>query len=100
MKQPRFTFHREEDFQEVLFYFKEHRKKLKKPLTDYAELLTICKLEDMFGDRKDMAIKSMEQSMELGYLGVFPLKDDFMPQRNDPFKTPPRIERDAEGNIL
>lgn len=54
--------------------YKEHRKKMKSPLTDYACNLTIKKLETM-GD-ENTQIKIINQSIENGWKGLWGLKED------------------------
>lgn len=53
--------------------FREMRKKEKHPPTDYALKLIIKKLIEMYPDNPDMQIASINQSIERGYRGVFPV---------------------------
>jgi len=53
------------------------RKQVKKPMTERAVQLTIKKLNDLAGDDVDEKVAILEQSIERGWQGVFPLKDDF-----------------------
>lgn len=53
----------------------EHRKKLKRPMTDRAIKLAINKLNDI-SDSIDEKIAVIDQSIENGWIGLFPLKDN------------------------
>lgn len=53
----------------------EHRKKLKRPMTDRAIKLAINKLNDI-SDSVDEKIAVIDQSIENGWIGLFPLKDN------------------------
>lgn len=60
---------------DVLSEFIEHRKQMKKPITQ----LAITKIVNMFQQNKyndDEMILSLEKSIMNGYQGVFPLKDN------------------------
>jgi len=57
---------------EVWDAFVEHRKILKKPLTDHAKKLLIQKLEKIGQDKNAV----LNQAIEKGWQSVFPLKDD------------------------
>lgn len=54
--------------------FAEHRKKIKKPLTDYGMQLIITKLNTYASDTGTQ-IAILNQSIERGWQGVFPLPD-------------------------
>lgn len=60
---------------DALIKFIEHRKKLKKPMTDYAVKLLIGKLNKMTPSI-EMQIDILNQSIESGWLGVFELKKE------------------------
>jgi hypothetical protein len=51
--------------------FRAHRKKLKKPMTDYAETLIICKLEKWRVENGANPIDVLNESIEKGWCGVF-----------------------------
>ena len=53
--------------------FIEHRVKLKAPMTDKAKTLLINKAEKIDGDNNDI----LNQSIENGWKGIFPLKEGF-----------------------
>lgn len=61
--------------------FKEHRTKIKKPLTKKAEVLNLNELSNLSGNNKDLAIKLVEQTIKKGWQGFFPLA-----QNGDLFK--------------
>lgn len=60
---------------EALNAFAEHRKKLKKPMTDYAKELLIKKLQKLAKTEQEQ-IAILNQSIENGWQGVFPLGGD------------------------
>ena len=51
--------------------FRAHRKKLKKPMTDYAETLILCKLEECRVEAGANPIDVLNESIEKGWCGVF-----------------------------
>lgn len=59
---------------EAIEEFKKHRKNLKKPMTDRAVQLMVGKLKDL-GQTVDEQIAIINQSIENGWQGVFPLKE-------------------------
>lgn len=56
--------------------FAAARKAMKKPLTDKARELTIKELEKLAPGDEAMQIAIINQSIQRGWQGVFPLKDD------------------------
>lgn len=60
---------------EALAAFAEHRKKLKKPMTDYAKKLLLNKLEKLANTEQEQ-IAILNQSIENGWQGVFALGGD------------------------
>lgn len=85
---------------EVWDAFLDHRKKLKKPMTEYAERLMIKKLRAYEANGQN-AQAMLEQSMIKGWLDVFPVKED-TPPACAPRRYPARVaapetadERDA-----
>lgn len=74
-EKPTHTLDCSPELREALEAFAEHRKKLKKPMTDYAKKLTINKLKK-YADSESEQIAILNQSIERGWVGVFPLKDD------------------------
>ena len=60
---------------EALNAFAEHRKKLKKPMTDYAKKLLLKKLQKLAKTEQEQ-IAILNQSIENGWQGVFPLGGD------------------------
>ena len=62
-------------FEQALVDFKDHRKALKKPLTEYGLKLIVSKLEKLEPVSVENRIKILEQSMVNGWTGVFPLKE-------------------------
>jgi hypothetical protein len=65
--------------------FLEHRKKIKKPMSDHAVELMIKKLVDLSGGDIKTSIQILEQSILNGWAGVFPLKQIQKGQKEDPF---------------
>lgn len=63
----------------------ESRKKLRKPMTDKAMELILKKLNKLSDGDTHKAIKILEQSVERGWVGVFPLKQDEQRQSGNPF---------------
>lgn len=55
--------------------FEEHRKKLRKPMTDKARVLIVKKLESLQNQGHD-PIAVLEQSIRQGWQDVFPLRAD------------------------
>ena len=60
---------------EALKAFAEHRKKLKKPMTDYAKKLLLKKLQKL-STSEGGQIAILNQSIANGWQGVFPLERD------------------------
>jgi hypothetical protein len=56
--------------------FEEMRKKIRKPLTDKARELTLKELNKLSDDQKTQ-VKILEQSIQMGWQGVFPLKTNY-----------------------
>lgn len=54
--------------------FEEMRRKIRKPLTDYARRLIVRQLERIWREYHHPPAEVLEQSIMLGYQGVFPLK--------------------------
>lgn len=73
------------------------RKKIKKPLTTYAEKLAVKKLIDLAGNDVQKQIAVLEQSITNSWQGLFPLKEEQQRKRaySDP-KAPPiaRVRRE------
>jgi hypothetical protein len=65
--------------------FAEFRKKIKKPLTDKARELTILELEKLAPGNEAMQVAILNQSIQRGWQGVFPLKEDAKPQSGNVF---------------
>lgn len=63
------------------------RKKLRKPLTDRAKKLTLGKLEKLAPGNEAMQVAILDQSVERGWQGVFPLKTDWNVERNEKYGT-------------
>jgi hypothetical protein len=58
--------------------FKKHRIAIKKRMTDLAESKTLKELDRLRAEGHD-PVKMLEQSIQRGWAGVFPLKDDAKP---------------------
>ena len=63
------------ELHEPLKDYMECRKKLRKPMTDRAIELMLKKLSDLSAGDTYKAIKILEQSIENGWVGIFPLKE-------------------------
>ena len=70
---------------DALERFKEHRVRLKAPMTDYTVGLTLAKLEKLSGGDEQKKIAILNQSMERGWKGIFALDED--KPRGRPAKT-------------
>jgi hypothetical protein len=55
--------------------FEKHRKKLRKPMTDYARRLIVSKLESIYREFGDDPNNVLAQSIMEGWQGVFPLRE-------------------------
>lgn len=81
---------------DALHGFEEMRKKLRKPLTDRAKKLTLGKLEKMAPGNEEMQIAILDQSIENGWQGVYPLKTENWNGKRDNANDKPRQYREAE----
>ncbi|WP_303104141.1 helix-turn-helix domain-containing protein [uncultured Mitsuokella sp.] len=81
--------------QEALRDFEASRKALHKPLTLKAKELIVKKLEKLAPGNEMMQIAILEQSIERGWQGVFPLKQDSRWQRDDDM--PPEYKEAAKA---
>ena len=79
---------------DALHGFEEMRRKLRKPLTERAKRLTLGKLEKMAPGNEEMQIAILDQSIENGWQGVYPLKTEKWNGKRDNDK--PRQYREAE----
>ena len=68
------TFSIPPELSEMWNAFVEHRKKLKKPLTDYAKEKSFNKLMDLSEGNFETANKILKQSIDNVWQGLFPLK--------------------------
>ena len=69
--------------------FAEMRKKMRKPLTDRALALTLSELEKLAPGDDDKKIAILNQSIQRGWQGVFPLKDETeAPKKTAPARMP------------
>ncbi len=66
--------------------FAEMRKKMRKPLTDRALSLTLAELEKLAPGDDEKKIAILNQSVQRGWQGVFPLRDE--PKQTGRFATP------------
>jgi uncharacterized protein YdaU (DUF1376 family) len=58
---------------DVWKFFEEHRNKIKKPMTDRARDNIVSKLNELSKNKLDH-VKIIDQSIDNGYAGIFPLK--------------------------
>lgn len=61
--------------------FRAHRKEIKKPLTAMGETRLIKNLESIFEAGQD-PVAAIDQSIERGYVGVFPVKKELINQKS------------------
>ena len=64
------------DLADAIADFKRHRIKLKAPMTDRAVTLMLSKLDNLSGGDDEKKIAILNQSIENGWKGVFPLKEE------------------------
>lgn len=83
---------------EPLKKFLEHRKKIKKPMSDHAVDLMLKKLADLSGGDIKTSIKILEQSILSGWAGVFPLRE--IKSAEDPYLKIMREEIQNEQNRI
>lgn len=79
--------------------FADMRKKMRKPLTERAKQLILSKLEKLAPGNEREQIAILDQSIERGWQGVFPLKDDTGERRAADSKQLPREMAMAERVI-
>jgi hypothetical protein len=72
-----------DEFEAAIEFFKDHRKKLKKPMTDHAVELLKSKLETLAPNDKKQQIALINHAIEKGWQGVYPI---------DNFKKGDRVE--------
>lgn len=70
---------------EALRGFEASRKALHKPLTLRAKELIVKKLEKLAPGNEEMQIAILDQSVERGWQGVFPLKPEWKQERNEKY---------------
>lgn len=76
-----------EFLKEIWPSFVEMRKKIKKPLTDKAIELTIKELEKLYPNNPEMQIKSIEQSIQRSWQGVFEINHNYSGKQEKPVGT-------------
>lgn len=81
---------------EALAAFAEHRKKLKKPMTDRAKELMLSKLSKMARTEQEQ-IAILNQSIMNGWQGVFPLGGDKHDTGGHSYKEQPKAESNNSG---
>lgn len=84
------------ELHEPLKSFLEHRKKIKKPMSNHAVELMLKKLVDLSGGDIKTSIQILEQSILNGWAGVFPLKE--VKSAEDPYMKIMREEMQNEQN--
>lgn len=72
-----------DEFDAAIEFFKDHRKKLKKPMSDHAVDLLKTKLETLAPNDKKQQIALINHAIEKGWQGVYPI---------DNFKKGDRVE--------
>ena len=69
--------------EDALKNYERHRKQMKAPLTDRALELAINKLEQLAPGDTAMKIKIIDQSIAMGWKGLFPIKEQNCMTRED-----------------
>lgn len=64
------------NLQQALKEYEAHRKLLKRPLTPYGLGLVEKRLAKIYPDDEERQIHSINQSIERGWQGVFPIQED------------------------
>lgn len=82
----------DQDLLDALIAFRTMRKQIKKPLTERGEELICKKLAELTPDHTVM-IQILDQSIERGWQGVFPIKEDPLPARS-------QIQQNARGPLI
>ena len=81
--------------------FAEMRKKMRKPLTDRALSLTLSELEKLAPGDDEKKIAILNQSIQRGWQGVFPLKDELeAPKKTAPARMPHKDDLERLERIL
>lgn len=81
--------------------FAEMRKKMRKPLTDRALALTLSELEKLAPGDDEKKIAILNQSIQRGWQGVFPFKDEpEAPKKAAPARMPHGNDLDKLERIL
>jgi hypothetical protein len=75
----------------------ELRKKLKKPLTDYAAKLSLAKLDKMAHGDYERQRKILNQSIMNGWQGLFELKDGYSNAGANSYKSGTPNKLNAQG---
>lgn len=88
--------HYSQEFALVLNAFEEHRKKLKKPMTDYAKKLLVNKLSKMASTEQEQ-IAILNQSIENGWQGIFPLGGE---KKNQSYNRPTAADMAEQAKQL
>lgn len=78
----------------ALIEFKNMRKKMKKQLTDHAEVLLLEKLEELSNGDEQVKIEILNNSTLNNWLGVFPLKQK--PKQQEPIKSTKSLRQQLE----
>ena len=81
--------------------FAEMRKKMRKPLTDRALALTLSELEKLAPGDDEKKIAILNQSIQRGWQGVFPLKEETKaPKKTAPARMPHGDDLDRLERML
>jgi hypothetical protein len=71
------------DFDVAIDFFKEHRKKLKKPMTDHAVDLLKKDLEKLAPGNVEKQIELLNYAIKKTWLGVYPMDDKPEPKKQE-----------------
>jgi len=92
-------FFQSSKFTDTMIEFIQHRKNLKKPMTERAIKLLLSKLFGFAGQNTDKAVEILEQSILNGWQGVFELKSSNVKNGKTVVLEPERIVV-SRGDVL
>lgn len=74
----------DDEITEAIKRFKEHRKKLKKPMTDYAVELLRRELEKLAPQNTDKQVELIDYAIQRGWQSVYPIESSDKPAQPKP----------------
>lgn len=73
-----------DDFDTAIKNFKDHRKKLRKPMTDHAVDLLKKELEKLAPSNREKQIELVEHAIQKGWMDVYPIGENKTPAQPKP----------------